>query len=85
MNELSIYRTKTDDMWEVTFASNTRMKGKLMKLAEAHPDEVKNLTFNKDGSVYALIPLKWVKLGYPRVVSDEFREQARERLNKLNR
>ena len=85
MNELSIYRTKTDDMWEVTFASNTRMKGKLMKLAEAHPDEVKNLTVNKDGSVYALIPLKWVKLGYPRVVSDEFRERARERLNKLNR
>ena len=80
MNEFSIYRTKSDDMWEVTFPNASGMKNKLLRLAEQFPDEVKKLIENKDGSVTAYIPLKWVKIGRPRYVemTDEQKEIARK-------
>ena len=62
VNEFSIYRTKDDDMWEVSFASNSKLKNRLLKLAKEYPDEVKGLIENEDGSVYAWIPISWVKI-----------------------
>lgn len=53
---------------------------KIKKLAEKYPDEVTITHENKDGSIVAYIPVKWIKVSPPRQVSDEQREAARERL-----
>lgn len=35
----------------VTFAPQTRMKGRILRLAKEHPDEVEIIAENKDGSI----------------------------------
>lgn len=77
--ENSIYWCNGEKTVETTFSS-TRYINKIKKLHEEHSDEFVNYIENKDGSVFARIPAKWVKISYPRQVSDEQREAARERL-----
>ena len=79
MNEFSIYRTADDTEWEVSFPSNTRLKGQILRLDKKHPGKVGNLTVNKDGSIFATIPLDWVKIHPTRTVSEEQRAKSRER------
>lgn len=54
---------------------------KVKKLAKTHSD-VKILAENKDGSICAHIPLKYIKISPPRQVTEEQREKARERLRR---
>lgn len=51
---------------------------KVKSLAEKYED-VKIVYTNKDGSIVAKLPLKFIKISAPRQVSDEQREAARER------
>lgn len=57
----------------------TRVK----KLHEKFPDQFTNYYENNDGSIFATIPLSWVKLGAPRQLSDEQKEAITERLRKV--
>ena len=51
----------------------------ITEMAEKHPDEVKIIKVNKDGTVYAKVPLKCIGLRWPREMSEEQKEKARER------
>lgn len=51
---------------------------KVRALALLHK-EVKILADNDDGTIYGRIPVKFIKLAAPRFVSEEQREQMRER------
>lgn len=56
-----------------------KYKNKILKLAETHADQVKIVKVNDDGTILAKLPLKFLKISPPRKVSDEQREQMRER------
>lgn len=56
-----------------------KYKNKIIKLAESHADQVKIIKTNSDGTILAKLPLKFLKISPPRKVSDEQREQMRER------
>ena len=51
---------------------------KVKQLADTHK-EVKILAENEDGTILAKLPIKYLKLSPPRQVSEEQREQMRER------
>lgn len=73
MNECVIEWIKGDKVAGVTMPNTTRLKNRIVKLAETH-EEV-DLTVNSDGSIYARIPVSWVKINPPRVLTDEQREE----------
>lgn len=52
------------------------------RLAVKHPEEAQILKANKDGTIYAKIPLRCLAIRWPREVTEQQREQARLRLNK---
>lgn len=64
--------------------SQTRWINRLRKLAKANPAEV-TLTNNEDGSVFATVPLSYIKISAPRKISDEQREKLRERMKGVKR
>ena len=57
---------------------------KVKKLKEEHPDDIKILAENKDGSICAKLPIKYLKISAPRKVSEEQRQAASERFKKLH-
>lgn len=54
-----------------------------MRYAESHPDEVKLIVENKDGSAIFHVPVNWIKCSPPRKVSDEQKEAAAERFRQM--
>lgn len=58
---------------------------RIEKLAEEYPDECQIVARNKDGSIFAHIPVSWVKIGPPKNVSEERRILARERMLAMHR
>lgn len=83
MNEFSIEWIKGAEYASVTVPSGTSLKSKLIKLAEKNPDDVKIIIENPDGSVFAHIPVSYVKISPPRQISDEQREAASERFKQM--
>ncbi len=63
--------------------SRTSLKFKLLKLSQDYPEEEKILSENEDGSIFAHIPVRYVKISPPRQISEEQREAASERFNKI--
>jgi len=59
--------------------SQGRFINKVKKLAETN-SAVQIVAENKDGSICAHLPLKYIKISAPRQMTEEQREQARERL-----
>lgn len=59
--------------------SQGRFINKVKKLAEQRED-VEIVAENSDGSICAHLPLKFIKISAPRQMTEEQREQARERL-----
>lgn len=55
---------------------------KMKKLHEKHSDKFEAYEINPDGSLYARIPLKWLKISIPRTnnMNEEQRIAAAERL-----
>lgn len=51
---------------------------KVKKYAQSKPDECKVLAENADGSIFAHIPVSWVKISPPKEVSEEQREKAKD-------
>ena len=83
MNEFSIEWVKGAEYAGVTVPSGTALKSKLLRLAEQNPDEVKIIAENKDGSLFAHVPVKYIKISPPRQVSDEQKEAASERFRQM--
>lgn len=67
----------------VTF-TQPRFINKVKKLAETH-EGVQILAENSDGSICAHVPLKFIKLSAPRQMTEEQREQARERFKAMHK
>lgn len=83
MNEFVIEWIKGDEYAGVTVPSGTALKSKLIRLAEKNPKEVTIIVENKDGSLFAHVPVSYVKISPPRQVSDEQREAAGERFRQM--
>ena len=56
-----------------------RFISKVRKLAEEKPDECQIVTENKDGSIVAHFPVKWLKIRPPMDISEERRKEMAER------
>lgn len=79
MNEFAINWLKGSDYAEITVPSGSALKSKLLKYADAFPEEVNHVIDNKDGSMVCHVPVRYVKVTRPRVVSDAQKEAVRER------
>ena len=70
----------------VTF-TNQKHINRMRKLYEERKDDFKYFKENKDGSICAKIPLKWIKINAGsktgRVMTEEQKEAARIRLQKV--
>lgn len=68
--------------------SQKRMINRVMKMAEEFPDEVQVQHINKDNSIVAHLPLRYIRLQRPRTYTPEEKEIARarflERIKKMN-
>ena len=63
-----------DDEAYVTAPSSTRLKGQMMRLAEKYPDEVEILHENEDGSIYGKVPVRYISVRHPKVISESHKE-----------
>ena len=59
--------------------SQAKFINKVKRLAEQH-EGVRIVAENSDGSICAHLPLSFIKISAPRQLTEEQREQARERL-----
>ena len=70
----------------ITF-TNQKHINRMKKLYEERKDDFKYFKENKDGSICAKIPLKWIKINAGsktgRVMTEEQKEAARIRLQKV--
>lgn len=64
--------------------SQRRTITRVRQLADRYPDECKIVAENKDGSICAHVPVKWIKIGPPKEVSDLQREISRNKMLALN-
>lgn len=78
MNEFAIEWTKDRNYAGVTAPSGTALKSRLLRYAEEHPDEVTNVTINKDGSVFCHVPVSYVNVRPRKKVSDKQRQRMSE-------
>lgn len=83
MNEENAIEFYTGDDYMTVSFTRTKFVNKIRKLAEKHPDEVRIEAINQDGSICATLPLSYLKISHPRVVSEEQREVARENMLKF--
>lgn len=74
----------TGEHYITVYFSDRKMINRVKKLYEERTDEFKFMKINPDGSVYAKLPKKWLKLNAGskegRTMTDEQREAARIRL-----
>lgn len=66
----------------VQFTNGSRLKTRVKKLAESHPDKCKVLVENTDGTLLAHIPVTWIKIGPPKKVSESQREAGSRNFKK---
>jgi len=83
MNENVIEWLRGQDTVALTLCSGSKFANKIIKkYSKSHPDEV-TYHVNEDGSVFAHVPLKWIKISPPRKMTDEQRQKAGERMRKM--
>lgn len=64
--------------------SQTKYVNKIKSLAKKHPDKVKILAKNEDGSIFAKLPIKSLKLSIiERELSDEDKQIRADRMRKI--
>lgn len=84
-NECSIAWIRGGEYAEVSAYSGSKLKGRVLKLSEQFPDDVKILATNQDGSIFAHIPAKYVKLRAPKILTEEQRAELIERGKSMSR
>lgn len=83
MNEFAIEWIKGGNYAGVTAPSGTALKSKLFRLAEKNPDDVQIVAENEDGSIFAHVPVRYIKISPLRKVSEEQKEAASERFKQM--
>lgn len=83
MNEFAIEWIKGRNYAGVTAPSGTALKSKLLRLTEKNPDDVQIVAENEDGSIFAHVPVRYIKISPPRKVSEEQKEAASERFKQM--
>lgn len=83
MKENVIEWIRGDDVAKVTAPSGSKLKGTIVRLAQKHTDKVHIIEENQDGSIFAEVPVGFVKIRAPKQMSDSQREAARERMKKI--
>lgn len=84
MRENVIEWLNGQDWVSVSFAQGKYIT-KIRKLAESHPDEVKIIAENPDGSICAHVPLKYIKVSPPKKMSEEQIAAATERMKNMHK
>ena len=64
--------------------SKQRYISRVKKLKESHPNEV-SITENVDGTIFAKVPVRWIKISPTRAVSEEQRQAAADRFAQMRR
>lgn len=64
--------------------SQPRTITRVRQLAAKHPEECEIVAENKDGSVCAHVPVKWIKIAPPKQFTDEQKKEMAVRLNGNN-
>lgn len=84
VNENVIEWLRGDTIAAITAPNSSRLKGQVVRLAEKYPEEVEIRVRNKDGSIFAHVPVSYVSIRKPRQVdyTEEQREQIAERLKR---
>ena len=61
---------------DVAYATLTqeRYKNTVKRLAQEKPEDCKIIALNRDGSILASIPIKWVKIAPPKEISEKQKE-----------
>lgn len=82
MRDITIGWENGDELACIDAPSNSRWKGKIVRLREKHPEAVPVFIQNPDGSITAKFPVKLLSLRNPseRTVSDEQKAAASERI-----
>lgn len=83
MNEFSIEWIKGSEYAGISVPSGTALKSKLLRLADKNPDEVEIIALNEDGSLFAHVPVRYIKIVPPKKMSEEQREAASERFKQM--
>ena len=65
MNTITIGWDKGDKFAEVDLPSNHRLNNRLKRLHEQYPEEFGGFLLNKDGTLYAQIPVRWIRIQRP--------------------
>lgn len=68
----------------VVTITQERFKTRLDHLAKERPEECQIIARNNEGSIFAHVPVSWVKISPPREVSEELKQQARERMESMH-
>ena len=77
-NDNSIEFESGSDRVTFTF-SQPRFITKIQKLKKKHPDEF-DFIVNEDGTIFGHMPVKFIKVGAPKQISEEQKEAFRERM-----
>ena len=81
MNECVIEWIRGDKLACVTMPSSTKLCNKIKRM---NPDFAEiEMIENADGSIFATVPVSWVKISPPRKVSEEQKALASERLKTM--
>lgn len=78
--EFAIEWVKGDKMATVTFPGNSKLNSRVRKLAEERADEVSIRHENRDGSIVATIPVRYIKINPPLNISEEEKAKRTERV-----
>ncbi len=78
-NECSIAWIRGGEYAEVSAHNGSRLKGMVERMAKERSEDVKIIARNKDGSIFAHIPIGYIKLRAPRNLTDEQRAKLVER------
>lgn len=85
-NECSIAWIRGSDYAEVSAYNGSTLKNRTLKLKEENPEDVKVIAINKDGSIFAHVPRKYVpNLRAPRKLTEEQRAELVERGKNMSR
>lgn len=68
----------------ITAPNASKLKNKVLKLSTEHPEDCIIITENDDGSILAHIPIKYIKVGAPRTVSEKTVERLKEYRARIN-
>lgn len=84
MKETAYEHVAGTDHFTVTAAERWSV-GMIRRLAEKHPDEVKIIYENEDGSILAHVPLEWMRIRpkKKRVLTEEQRQVLSERMRRI--